>query len=78
MKTQRARQVDSMCLSSAREEVIRPWFDHFQIPGIKEIKHENRYNKNKAGIMEGRGTNGLVVGASDHNALQKKQQGDRT
>ena len=27
--------------------------------------------------MEGRGTNGLVVGASDHKALQKKQQGDR-
>ena len=70
--------MDSIHLSCARGEVIQPWFDHFQILGIKEIKQENCYNKDKAGIMEGRGTKGLVVGASDHKALQKKQQGDHT
>ena len=71
LKIQRARQVDSIWLSCTRETFIQPEpsYDHFQIPGIKEIKQENHYNKDKADIIEGRGTNALVVGTSDNKAV---------
>jgi hypothetical protein len=68
--------VDSVRINCATEVKIRPWFDLFKVPEIKAILAENRYNKDEAGIMEGRGTNGLVVGTADHKALKKKEPGD--
>ena len=76
LKTQRAKPVDSVRINCATEAKIRPWFDLFKVPEIKAILAENRYNKDEAGIMEGRGTNGLVVGTADHKALKKKELGD--
>jgi len=78
LKTQRAKPVDSVRINCATEAKIRPWFDLFKVPEIKAILAENRYNKDEAGIMEGRGTNGLVVGTADHKALKKKEPGGRT
>ena len=78
LKTQRARVVDADRIHCATEATIRPWFNLFQIPEVKAILPENRWNKDEAGIMEGRGENGLVVGTADHKALQKKQPGGRT
>jgi len=78
LRTQRARVVDANRINSATEAIIRPWFSLFQIPEVKAILPENRWNKDEAGIMEGLGENGLVVGTADHKALQKKQPGGRT
>jgi len=65
-------------MNCATEAKIRPWFNLFKIPEIKAIRPENRYNKDEAGIMEGLGTNGLMVGTSEHKALKKKKAGGRT
>jgi len=77
LKTQRAKPIDLKRVHAATEATIRPWFDHFRIPSILKIKPENRWNKDEAGIMEGRGTNGLVIRASDQKAIQKKDPGGR-
>ena len=78
LKTQRAKLVDKARLYYATEEKIRLWFDLFNIPEIKAIFPENRYNKDKAGIIKGYGTNDLIVGTSDYKALTKKQHRART
>ena len=78
LKTQRTKLVDSNRIHEATETTIRPWFNLFKIPEVQAILPENRWNKDEAGIMEGRGENGLVVGSSDHKVLQKKQLGGRT
>jgi len=48
------------------------------VPEIRAILPENRYNKDKASIMEGCGINGLVVGTANHKALKKKEPKGRT
>ncbi|KAM4066310.1 DDE superfamily endonuclease [Hirsutella rhossiliensis] len=46
-------------------------------PAILAIKPENRYNMDEAGIMEGLGENGLVVGSAEKRSVQKKTPGSR-
>ena len=48
-----------------------------EIPTIKAIKPENRWNMDEAGIMEGQGENGLVVGSAKKRFIQKKQPGSK-
>ena len=52
-------------MNGARSEIIRPWFQKLEIPAVKAIKPENRWNMDEASIMEGQGENGLVVGSVD-------------
>jgi 4-hydroxybenzoate polyprenyltransferase len=75
--TQRALSRESARINGATTEVIKPWFNYLHIPEIKAIKPDNRYNMDEAGIMEGQGENGLVVGSSERRALQKKFPGSR-
>jgi hypothetical protein len=42
------------------------------LPRIKDIKPENRWNMDKAGIIEGMGDNSLVVGSAQKRFIQKK------
>ena len=49
----------------------------FQMPEIKAIKPENRWNMDETGIMEGRGDNGLVLGKKGRKQIQKKDPGQR-
>ncbi|KAL2116265.1 hypothetical protein VTJ04DRAFT_8432 [Mycothermus thermophilus] len=56
-------------------KVIRPWFNYLAIPAIRAILPENRWNMDEYGLMEGLGSNGLVVGSSEVRATQKKQPG---
>ncbi|KAM4062525.1 Tc5 transposase DNA-binding domain-containing protein [Hirsutella rhossiliensis] len=62
VRTQKCHHRDSARVNGASTEVIRPWFNNFFLPEILAIKPENRYNMDEAGIMEGLGENGLVVG----------------
>ncbi|KAE9573204.1 hypothetical protein CGMCC3_g10577 [Colletotrichum fructicola] len=41
------------------------------------IKASNRYNMDETGILEGRGSNGLVLGSSETRSIRKKQPGSR-
>lgn len=61
--------VDLNRIYAVTEARIRPWFDLFKIPEVQAILPENRWNKDEAGIIKGRGLNGLVVKTSDYKAL---------
>lgn len=69
--------MESERVNGATTEVIRSWFAKMAIPIIKSIKPANRYNVDEAGIMEGMGANGLVVGSRDKRVILRKQPGSR-
>jgi hypothetical protein len=46
-------------------KIIKPWFQKLEVPSVKAIKPKNHWNIDKAGIMEGQGENGLIVGSVD-------------
>jgi DDE superfamily endonuclease/Tc5 transposase-like DNA-binding protein/Psq-like protein len=75
--TQKAHSRESARVNGATTEVIQPWFNRLHIPGIQAIKAENRYNMDEAGIMEGLGENGLVVGRAEKRSIQRKTPGSR-
>jgi hypothetical protein len=50
-------------------EIIKPWFQKLEVPLVKAIKPENRWNIDKAGIIEGQGENSLVVGSVDRQKI---------
>jgi 4-hydroxybenzoate polyprenyltransferase len=77
LKTQRSRAMEHARVNGATTEVIRGWFPHLAVPAIKAIKPANRWNMDEAGIMEGLGVNGLVVGRRERKAILKKQPGTR-
>jgi 4-hydroxybenzoate polyprenyltransferase len=77
LRTQRAYSRESVRVNGANTEVIKPWFNHLYIPKVQAIIPENRYNMDEAGIMEGLGENGLVVGSAEKRSVQKKFPGSR-
>ena len=64
LKTKSQFKIDSAHVNGASSDIIRPWFQKLEVPAIKAIKPENRWNIDEAGIMEGQGENGLVVGSA--------------
>ncbi len=78
LKTKRQLRIDSVRVNGATSDIIRPWFQKLEVPSVKAIKPENRWNIDEAGIMEGQGENGLVVGSVDRHQIQKKQPGSKT
>ncbi|KAK6225250.1 transposase [Colletotrichum tabaci] len=77
VKVQRSRPIDSRRVNGASTEVIRDWFKHLAMPEIISIKPANRYNMDETGILEGQGSNGLVLGMSETKSVRKKQPGSR-
>ncbi|TIC91612.1 Jerky like protein [Colletotrichum higginsianum] len=77
VKVQRSRPIDSRRVNGASTEVIRDWFKLLAIPEITSIKPANRYNMDETGILEGQGSNGLVLGMSETKSVRKKQPGSR-
>jgi DDE superfamily endonuclease/helix-turn-helix, Psq domain/Tc5 transposase DNA-binding domain len=77
IRTQKSYSRESARINGATTEVIRPWFNHFFNPEIQAIKPEHRYNMDEAGIMEGLGVNGLVVGSAEKHSIQRKTPGSR-
>ncbi|KAK6206199.1 transposase [Colletotrichum tabaci] len=47
------------------------------MPEVKGIKPANRYNMDETGILEGQGSNGLVLGMAETKSVRKKQPGSR-
>ena len=77
LKTKKQSRIDSVRVNGATTDILKAWFQKLEIPAIKAIKPENRWNIDKAGIMEGQGENGLVVGSAEKRFIQKKQPGSR-
>jgi 4-hydroxybenzoate polyprenyltransferase len=77
LNTKKQYSIDSIRVNNATSDVIRPWFQKLQIPAIKAILPENRWNMDEAGIMEGLGINGLVIGHANRRFVQRKQPGSR-
>ncbi|CCF44234.1 transposase, partial [Colletotrichum higginsianum] len=77
VKVKRSCPIDSRRVNGASTEVIRDWFKHLAIPEIISIKPANRYNMDETGILEGQGSNGLVLGMSEAKSIRKKQPGSR-
>jgi hypothetical protein len=77
LRTKKQLQIDSIRVNGAITEIIKKWFQYLKLPRIKTIKPENRWNMDKAGIMEGMGDNGLVVGSIYRRFIQKKIPGSK-
>ena len=77
LKTKKQLYIDSIYVNSAITEIIKKWFQNLALPQIKTIKPENRWNIDKAGIIEGIGDNRLVIGSIYKRFIQKKQPGSR-
>ena len=75
LKTKKQLRIDSIRVNSATTEIIKKWWPKLAVLAIKAIKPENRYNIDKAGIMEGIGDNGLVVRSIYKRFIQKKYPG---
>ena len=61
LKTKKQFRIDSIRVNSATSDIIKGWFQKLEVPAIKAIKPENRWNIDEAGIIEGQGENRLVV-----------------
>ena len=77
LKTKKQFRIDSARVNGATSDIIKAWFQKLEVPTIKAIKPENRWNMDEAGIMEGQGENGLVVGSAQKRFIQKKQPGSK-
>ena len=63
LKTKKQLHIDSARVNGATTKVIKKWWPKLAILAIKAIKPNNRYNMDKAGIIEGIGDNSLVIGS---------------
>jgi hypothetical protein len=63
-----------MRINSAITDIIKPWFQKLEVPTIKAIKPENRWNMDKAGIIEGQGENRLVIGSARNVLFKRNSQ----
>jgi hypothetical protein len=77
LRTKKQLCIDSIRVNGATTEIIKKWWPKLTIPAIKAIKPNNRWNMDEAGIMEGMGDNGLVVGSINRRFIQKKHPGSK-
>ncbi|KAI1006794.1 hypothetical protein K3495_g1425 [Podosphaera aphanis] len=77
IKVQRCRAIDFQRVNGASENITRPWFDRPAESEIMAIKPCNRYYMDKTGILEGRGSNGLVLESSEYRSILNKQPRSR-
>ena len=78
IKTMRGKRIDSIRTNGASTERIKGFFAILAIPIVKEIPPQDRYNIDETGILEGQGSNSLVLGASHKRHTMKKQPGSRS
>ena len=77
IRTVRGKPIDSIRTNGATTKIIKDFFCLLDLPLIKAIPPQNRYNMDETGILEGRGSNGLVLGSSKRRSIIKKQPGTR-
>jgi hypothetical protein len=52
-KTKKQHRIDFVRVNRATTKIIKPWFQKLEVPAIKRIKLENRWNMGKASIIKG-------------------------
>ena len=72
VKTLRGKGIESVRFEGDTTKIIQEFFDKLELPAIETSSPENRYNMDEAGILEGLGVNGLVVGSSALRAAYTK------
>ena len=77
IKTLRSRKIDTARFNGATTNRIKAFFQLLQLPEIKAIPKENRYNMDECGVIEGQGNNGLVLGNAEKNIVLQKNPGSR-
>ena len=77
LKVQRSVLIDSTRVNGATTEIIRPWFRHLALPDVSNIKPANRWNMDEAGVVQGLGENGLVLGHAAKRSILKKKPESR-
>jgi 4-hydroxybenzoate polyprenyltransferase len=75
--TKRARRMENSRVTGATRKNITEWFKILRQPEFQAIKPENRWNMDESGIMEGQGSNGLVLGSKETRAIQRRDPGSR-
>ena len=78
IKTIRGKRIDSKRINGASTDRIKAFFALLDLPEIEKIQPQHRYNMDETGILEGQGSNGLVLGVSEKAIIIKKQPGSRT
>ena len=73
LKTKKELWINSACVNRATTNIIKTWFQKLDLLEVKAIQPENRWNINEAGIIEGQGVNGLVVGSVNRRFVQTAQ-----
>lgn len=77
VRTKRGKPMDSKRVNGVTINILNDFFQFFLLPLIQSIPPEHRYNMDETGILEGRGSNGLVLGSAETNSVIIKQPGSR-
>jgi 4-hydroxybenzoate polyprenyltransferase len=77
VRTLRGKRLDFLRAEGATADKVKEFFALKHIPEIREIPPCNRWNMDEAGMMEGIGDNGLVLGLSRKNWAALIQPGSR-
>lgn len=78
IKFLRVKSIESSRINGATTERIQEFFKLLALLIIQAIKPEDRWNMDETGMMEGLGTNGLVLGSSEKTMTIKKHPGSRS
>jgi hypothetical protein len=65
-------------VNGTTHKIITKWFKILHQPEFMAIKSKNRLNMDESGIMEGQGSNGLVLGSKETKEIQRRGPGSRT
>jgi 4-hydroxybenzoate polyprenyltransferase len=77
VKTLRGKRIDFLRINGATTDRVKDFFALKEIPEVRAISPQHRYNMDEAGIMEGLGDNGLVLGSSRKKFALRRQPGSR-
>lgn len=77
IKTLRGKRTENSRIKSVTAKAIKAHFDNLDLPAVRGIPPECRWNMDETGIMEGFGINGLVVGSAERKSIPVKSPQSR-
>lgn len=77
IKTLRGKRTENSRIKSVTAEAIKAHFNNLDLPAVRDIPPECRWNMDETGIMEGFGINGLVVGSAERKSIPVKSPQSR-
>ena len=78
IKTLKGKRIENSRVKRVTTKSIKLLFERLNLPAIRDILPEHRYNMDETGIMEGFGINGLVVGSSEKSVAYVRSPQTRT